>query len=152
MGILSLLSRRARPAPRVNLASPHFKADPFSFYAALRDDTPVCRTLLPTRERAWLITRYDDAGAVLKDERFAKAPGNALTPAHLARRPWFRRRFQSLQRQMLTTDAPDHARLRALVSQAFTPRLIEQMRDRVQRLTDDLLDALQDRGHCDLIR
>jgi cytochrome P450 PksS len=53
---------------------------------------------------------------------------------------------------MLSKDPPDHTRLRALVSQAFTPRLIEQMRDRIQTITDQLLDPVQALGRCDLIR
>jgi cytochrome P450 PksS len=154
MGLLPLLAGNGRPAPAaaVNIADPHFKADPFPFYARLRAEAPVYRTTLPTREPAWLVTRYDDAVAVLKDERFVKDKANALTPAQLARQPWFRKLFKSLQRQMLSTDAPDHTRLRALVSQAFTPRLVEQMRDRVQALTDQLLDPVQARGRLDLIR
>jgi cytochrome P450 PksS len=60
--------------------------------------------------------------------------------------------FQPLQLTMLHMDPPDHTRLRALVSKAFTPKLIEQMRERVQRLTDELLNDVQERGHMDLIR
>src|SRR6266571_274504 len=41
---------------------------------------------------------------------------------------------------------------RALVGKAFTPRLIEQMRDRVEALTEGLLDKVQDDGAMDLIR
>jgi cytochrome P450 PksS len=153
MSFFSLLSAKDQglPGSVVNLASPEFKANPFSFYAALRAEAPIYRTLLPTREPAWLITRYDDAVAVLKDGRFAKDAAKALTPAQLAGQPWFRRRFKSLQRQMLSTDAPDHTRLRALVSQAFTPRFIEQMRGRIQALTDQLLDPVQAQGRFDLI-
>ena len=52
---------------------------------------------------------------------------------------------------MLDTDPPDHERLRALVSKAFTPRLIERMHPRVQEIADALLDAVQDKGEMDLI-
>jgi cytochrome P450 len=58
----------------VNLASREFKADPFPFYAHLRAEQPVCRVsvpLMPGVNEAWLITRYDDVVAVLKDSRFA---------------------------------------------------------------------------------
>jgi cytochrome P450 PksS len=154
MGLISFLTGNGRPAPAgaVNIASPEFKADPFAFYARLRAEAPVYRTTLPTRERAWLVTRYDDAVAVLKDERFVKNPANAMTPAQLARQPWFRTIFRSLQRHLLNLDGADHARLRALVSQAFTPRLVEQMRGRVQALADELLDPVQGRGRLDLVR
>jgi cytochrome P450 PksS len=154
MGLLSLLSGNGRSSPpvAVNIASPQFKADPFPFYARLRAEAPIYRTIMPTREVAWLVTRYDDAVTVLKDERFVKDKANALTPSQLARQPWFRRLFKSLQRQMLSTDAPDHTRLRAFVSQAFTPRLVEHMRERIQALTDQLLDRVQAQGRLDLIR
>jgi cytochrome P450 len=52
---------------------------------------------------------------------------------------------------MLDTDPPDHTRLRALVSKAFTPRLVEGMRGRIQAIADALLDALEDKGDIDLI-
>ena len=52
---------------------------------------------------------------------------------------------------MLQTDPPDHTRLRRLVSKAFTPRMIEQLRPRIQQITDELLDAVQEQGAMDLI-
>jgi cytochrome P450 PksS len=141
------------PLPdRVNIAAPEFKANAYPFYARLRAAEPVCRVTLPTRENAWLITRYDDVALVLKDERFAKDPANAMTPPQLARRPWFRKVFRALNRNILERDAPDHPRLRTLVNKAFTPRLIEPMRPRVAELADSLLDKVQARGRMDLIR
>ncbi len=152
MGLMSLLSwKRRLPRPSVNLASSEFKADPFAFYARLRAEAPVYRMSLPTGEPAWLVTRYDDVVAVLKDERFVKDTANAMRPAQAARQPWFRKVFKSLKRNMLEVDPPDHTRLRALVAKAFTPRLIEQMRGRIQVLTEELLDKVQDRGGMDLI-
>ena len=65
----------------------------------------------------------------------------ALTPEQAARQPWFRKAFKTLKRNMLDLDPPDHTRLRALVHKAFTPRLVEEMRGRIQALTDELLDA-----------
>jgi cytochrome P450 PksS len=142
MSLLSLLMRRPRlPRDGVNLASPEFKANPFAYYARLRAEAPVFRTVLPTNEIAWLVTRYDDVAMVLKDERFVKDTANAMTPEQIAAQRWFRKMFKSLKRNMLERDPPDHTRLRALVSSAFTPRLIEQMRPRIERLADELLDA-----------
>jgi cytochrome P450 PksS len=154
MGLFSLLTGTGRSSPHdpVNIASPEFKANPYPFYARLRAEAPVCRMTLPTRETAWLVTRYDDVAAVLKDERFVKDTANALTPAQAARQPWFRKIFKSLKRNMLNQDPPNHTRLRALVNTTFTPRLVEQLRERVQQLTDDLLDAVQSRGRMDVIR
>jgi cytochrome P450 len=136
----------------VNIASAEFKANPFPFYARLRAEAPVYRMTLPTKEPAWLVTRYDDVAMVLKDERFVKHEANALTPEQIARRPWFRKVFKMLKRSMLNQDPPDHTRLRALVHKAFTPRMIELMRDRVVDLTEELLENVQGRGRIDLIR
>src|SRR5437868_245266 len=142
MGLFSLLTAKSRSSSApINIASPAFKANPYPYYARLRAESPVYRVTLPTKETAWLITRYDDAAMVLKDERFVKDTSNALTPEQAARQPWFRKVFKTLRRNMLEVDPPDHTRLRALVQTAFTPRLVEQMRERVQRLTDELIDA-----------
>jgi cytochrome P450 len=154
MGLFSLWTGEGRSPLRdpVNIASPEFKANPYPFYAQLRAEAPVHRMTLPTKETAWLISRYDDVTMVLKDERFVKDTSNALTPEQDSNQRWFRKLFKALKRNMLDLDPPDHTRLRALVHKAFTPRLIEQMRERVQGLTDELLENVQARGHMDLIR
>jgi cytochrome P450 PksS len=136
----------------VNIAGQEHKANPYPFYARLRAEAPVHALTLPDRRTAWLITRYDDVAAALKDERFAKDKLSVLTPQQLAREPWIPGFVKPLARNMLDLDAPDHPRLRGLVSKAFTPRLVEQMRPRIQALTDQLLDKAQSRGHMDLIR
>jgi cytochrome P450 PksS len=137
---------------RVNIAAPEFKTKAYPYYARLRAEAPVQRVTLPTRETAWLVTRYDDVVLVLKGERFAKDVTNALTPQQLAGRPWFRKVFRALNRNMLQRDPPDHPRLRTLVGKAFTPRLIEPMRPRVEALANSLLDRVEARGCMDLIR
>jgi cytochrome P450 PksS len=135
----------------VNLASPEYNANPYPFYARLRAEAPVYRTTMPTGETAWLVTRYDDAAAVLKDERFIKDKAKALTPEQAARRPWFDKQFSLLWHNMLNQDPPTHTRLRGLVYRAFTPRLIEQMRGRIQALAEELLHQVEGRGRMDVI-
>ena len=154
MSLASILNQKRRPLAdnAVNITSAEFKADPYPFYARLRAEAPVFRVTLPDRQAAWLVTRYDDVSRVLKDEGFAKDRLNALTPEQLAKQPWIPGFFKPLMRNMLDLDGLDHDRLRALVQKAFTPRLVEQMRPRIQKLTEDLLDALQTRNEVDLIR
>lgn len=135
----------------VDVTDAAFKAHPFPFYAQLRARAPVFPISLPTGQRAWLITRYDDVLNVLKDERFAKDPRNALTPEQLRKLPWVPSMFKPLERNMLDLDSPDHTRLRALVHKAFTPRLIEQMRDQIQALTDEFLERAAPGGGMDVI-
>ncbi len=127
------------------LAQPRFKANPYPFYARMRAEAPVFPVSVPFLGRAWIVTRYEDVVTVAKDERFSRdilpklrwLPGFALVP---------------LTRQMLSQDPPDHSRLRKLVSQAFTPRRIDRLRDRIQAVCDELLEAAPRTGSVDLVR
>jgi cytochrome P450 len=94
----------------------------------------------------WLVTRYEDVLAIFKDERFVKDWRKVMTPEQLAQIPPIPDVMKPLSQNMLDTKPPDHERLRALVSKAFTLRLIERMRPRVQAIADALLDAVEDRG------
>ncbi len=129
-----------------DLGSPRFKANPYPFYARLRAEAPVYRTKVGFRLTGWLVSRYDDVLMVLKDDRFA----NNWSP----KMPWFfRSGFASaLTRHMLTQDAPDHTRLRTLVHKAFTPRLVEGLRERIQTVCDDLLKVVARSGRMELVR
>jgi cytochrome P450 len=139
----------------VDISSAEFKADPFPFYARLRAEAPVYKTRLPDGNDAWLVTRYDDVAMVLKDERLAKNRFDVLSPEQLARQPWIPKPFLPLilplLRNMLDLDPPDHTRLRGLVQTAFSPRLVEGMKGRIEELSAELLDAVERRGRMDLI-
>jgi cytochrome P450 len=126
-----------------DLASPAFKANPYAFYARLRAEAPVWRVTLRDRRTAWLVSRYEDVARVLKDDTFAKDKLNAMDPEQRAKTPWVPRFLKPLERNMLDLDDPDHVRLRALVSKAFTPRLIERLRGRIEALCEELLDAME---------
>ena len=134
----------------VDISEPRFRANPYPYYARWRAESPVRCVKLPDKRTAWLVTRYEDVAAVLKDERFGK--DRFKTPELTAKQPWMPKPFLPLAHNMLDQDPPDHTRLRALVLKAFTPRLVEGMRQRVQALTDDLLDAAERGGRMDLIR
>src|SRR5215212_10728252 len=138
--------------PEVDPFDPTFKANPYPTYARLRSTAPVHRVTLPDGRGVWLVSRYDDVASVLRDERFAKDWRNAPLAEQLAHLSPVSKELAKLQiGNFLFLDPPDHQRLRALVSKAFTPRLIEQMRGRVQALADALLDAVEDKGEMDLL-
>jgi cytochrome P450 len=139
-------------AQSVNVLSPEFKSNPFPLLSRLRAYQPVCRVTLPDKTPVWLVTRYEDVKTLLTDERFAKNRYSAMTPEQLRKQPWVPPMFRQLERTMIDLDPPDHTRLRQLVHKAFTPRLIEQMRDRVQTLASELLDAGARKGEMDLVR
>ena len=134
-----------------DLASPTFKANPYPFYARLQAEAPVWRVTLRDRRTAWLVTRYEDVAGVLKDDTFAKDKLNAMDPDQRAKTPWVPGFLKPLERNMLDLDDPDHARLRALVSKAFTPRLIERLRGRIEALCEELLDAMERESGTDLV-
>ncbi|HEX8145261.1 MAG TPA: cytochrome P450 [Pyrinomonadaceae bacterium] len=138
---------------QLNIVGAEFKANPFPLLARLRESEPVFRTHLPdkTKTPVWLLTRYADVFALLKDDRFVKNRRSALTAEQVRRLPWVPPMFRPLERNMLDLDQPDHTRLRALVHKAFTPRLVEQMQERVQTLADELLERVAHRHEMDLI-
>jgi cytochrome P450 len=135
-----------------DLASPAFKANPHPFYARLREEEPVWRTTLPDKRTAWLVTRYEDVAAVLKDDNFAKDPRGAQDQEQRAEGPWVPGFLKPLEQNMLDLDDPDHKRLRTLVSKAFTPRLIERLRGRIEAICQELLGAMERKGRAELVR
>jgi cytochrome P450 PksS len=130
---------------------PAFKADPYPFYAHLRAEQPIHRGTLPGGRAVWLVTRYDDVMMVLHDPRFVKSPGRAMTPEQRQAMPQMTPALKLMNEGLLSQDPPNHTRLRALVSKAFTPRLVERLRPRIQSLADTLLDAMAGKGSADLV-
>jgi len=124
-----------------NPMDPEFVADPYPTYHQLRALDPVHQSPLGF----WVLTRYEDVVAALRDQRFGK---EALA-AFVAER--FGLPVPGAGLSMLDRDPPHHTRLRGLVSKAFTPRVVEVLRPRVQDLVDGLIDAVADQGSMDLI-
>lgn len=136
--------------PPVNITTPEFKARAYAHYARLRAEAPVQKVKLPNGP-AWLVSRYDDVAALLKDGRLAKDRHNAAGSRPMSRLPGVLGFLQAIERNMLDLDIPHHTRLRGLVHLAFTPRLVERMRGRIASLADELLDRAAARGGMDLI-
>jgi len=136
----------------VNIAGRLHKSNPFPLYAQLRAEQPVCPVKLPDGRTMWLVTRYDDVATVLKDERFVKNPAN-VDPAYPApKQLWVPKFAHVLTRHMLNMDKADHTRLRSLVNKAFSPRLVEQMRGRIESLTTELLLGKRGQNQIDLVK
>lgn len=126
-----------------------YRENPYPRYRALRETAPV---YFSPAFRGWILTRYGDVVRVLQDARF----GADRTQAKL---------FKSLDlfgalspefgavvfTTLLMQDPPNHTRLRRLVNKAFTPRVVEQQRARVQEVVDGLLDRVKARGEMKLV-
>ncbi len=121
---------------------PEFHANPYPFYSRLREEDPVHASPLGM----WILTRYDDAIMVLRDPRFGRAGMAERLEARLGMVP-----DPARTPDMLFSDPPDHTRLRALVSRAFTPRVVEAMRAHIQEIVDALLDRVRHAHRMDLI-
>jgi cytochrome P450 len=135
----------------IDFTSPDLKQHPFPVLKDLRTTAPLYRFEMPNGKHAWMVTRYDDVLALIKDPRIVKDIRRVL-PAESATNFVSRSDALSMFRfHMLSSDPPDHTRLRRLVSKVFTPRMIEQWRLRIQHITDELLDQVQSQGQMDLI-
>ncbi|MDT0448478.1 cytochrome P450 family protein [Streptomyces hesseae] len=137
----------------LNPADPGFAHDPYPYYARLRARGPVARVALANGTHAWLVTGYDRAREVLADPRFSNVPpprAGRPKPDSQAQRA-----RACLARHMLNSDAPDHLRLRRLTTAAFTPRRVDALRPRIERLTDGLVaevsGLLAREGTADLV-
>ncbi|MEK7247010.1 MAG: cytochrome P450, partial [Chloroflexota bacterium] len=137
-------------APTFNPFTPGFLADPYPTYRALLRENPV--SWEPMMEM-WIFPRYQDVEAVLthpKGSADRRSANNRF--AEMARQQEQVQDFGPFSRAptMLTSDPPVHTRLRKLVSSAFTPRAVENLRPRIQEIVDGLLDEAEKRGGMDL--
>ena len=126
-----------------NPMDPAFVEDPYPTYRRLREEDPVHHSPLGF----WVLTRYDDVVATLRDSRCIKEP----IATFIAKRFGLSEAPAGLGISMLDRDPPDHTRLRSLVSKAFTPRVVETLRPHIQQIVDGLLDRAEARGSMDLI-
>ncbi|MFB0615014.1 cytochrome P450 [Streptomyces sp. AGS-58] len=128
-----------------------YKSNPYPLYEQMREAGPVHRVLFPSGVQAWLVTGYDAAHAALNDDRLGKNHdrGNDRWRARASIMP--EPQHSQLQVHLLHQDPPKHTRMRRFVTDAFTPRRIEQLRPRLQELADALVDALPEHGPADLV-
>ncbi|MDR7277162.1 cytochrome P450 [Catenuloplanes atrovinosus] len=97
---------------------------------------------LPSGEQVWMVTGYQVARAALTDGRLSKAPRDPDSYSDAD---------NAINRHMLSSDPPDHTRLRRLVAAAFTTRRVEELRPRIERIADTLLDEMRGSDRVDLI-
>jgi len=124
-----------------NPMDPEFIADPYPTYHRLRAEDPVHHSPLGF----WVLTRYEDVVAALRDPRLIKEPIAAFVAAR------FGAAIPAMGLSMLDRDPPDHTRLRGLVNKAFTPRVVEGLRPHIQKIVDGLLARVEGAGTMDLI-
>jgi len=120
-------------------------------FARLRQEAPVTPAKLTRWQSVYLINRYEDAVAALKDERIIKNPKSVSAKGSGQGMPWMPKAFEPLLHNMLNMDDPDHRRLRNLVHKAFTPRMIMGLAGRIDTIANELLDKALAENSVDLI-
>ena len=133
------------------LAAPALYADPYPVFREMRDEQPVYWS---ERFNSWLVTRYADVVIGLRDRRLSGRRTSTFIDQQLP--PDMQDLVAPLKRQLESfigfTDPPDHTRLRKLVTAAFTSRVAEAARPRIQAVVDQLIDRVVESGSMDLIR
>jgi cytochrome P450 len=137
---------------RFELLDPTALDDPYPIYDQMRATAPMYRD---RRFLGWILTRYDDVAAVLKDPRVSSKRPTADEPigrslASVADELRELRAFQS--RWMLYLDPPDHSRLRSLVGSSFTATRVAAMRGRIEDLVEELLGPARETHGFDVVR
>jgi cytochrome P450 len=127
------------------LFTPEHYADPHPIYRRMRTEAPIWHS----PDDAWLLTRYADCEAILRDTRWSS------NPAHRAGGPSeefnAREGIAAGGSVLLFMDPPDHTRIRNLVNRSFTPKAVTAWRERISEIVDDLLDEAAERGRIELI-
>ncbi|WP_437333341.1 cytochrome P450 [Sorangium sp. So ce394] len=118
---------------RLNLLSPELRANPYPFYAELRRSAPVCQV---EPGGLWALSRYDDVAFALKNTELFSAQGGrvAVLPPWLDRNP--------MADSLLLMDPPEHTRTRALVSRAFSTRVVPRIEPVLRAVTREFVERL----------
>jgi cytochrome P450 len=127
--------------------APEHRADPHPIYDRLRAEDPIHHD----PDDFWILTRYADCEAILRDPRWSSNPTHARVQRPIEERSAREAVAELDFPVLLFMDPPDHTRLRKLVSKAFTPRSVERLRPRIQQLVDELLDRAVERQGMELI-
>ena len=129
---------------RVDFASESFFRDPAATVAMLRGIGPVVETRFPIVGQVWVTTTHEATARMLKDSATftLRKEGGAIAGVQW----WMPKLVQALASNMLTTDEPDHARLRGIVDEAFRRRAILDMQPRIRAIADDLAGRLFEKG------
>lgn len=129
-----------------NPADPSHVADPYPFYRRLRDEAPVYWW---AAGHMWLLSRYVDVEATLKDPRFTT---DIRCWRHYQQQSGMPASIVEIrERGLLTVSREDHTRIRKLVAPSFMPRVAESREALVQRIVDDLLAEVGDADEFDLL-
>lgn len=140
--------RPARTLDDIDLYDPetYVAGVPHDMFALLRREAPVFWHRDPDGPGFWAITKYDDLIAVSKDPKtFSSAARTSLLKEPKPED------MDTMRLMMLNMDPPRHSKLRLLVNKGFTPRMTARMEPHIRHLTNEIIDAIAERGTCDFV-
>lgn len=134
----------------LNLQRAEIRANPYPYYEQLRIQDPIH---WDEDLGFWVFTRYRDIDSLYTDERFSRAQGlmrgfERLSPGE---RKIAEPVYHSFAKTVFYADPPYHTHLRGLMNHAFTPRRVERLRARVQKIVDELLDVVEAQSQPDIV-
>ncbi|MGZ4160234.1 MAG: cytochrome P450 [Neobacillus sp.] len=128
----------------LSFTTTEFFQNPYPFYEKLRSIHSIYWGNL-LKYPGWYVTGYEEAITILKDTRFK----NRIPM------PQTSKKYESLKNiqndMMVFKNQPDHKRLRFLVSNVFTPRMVEHLRPYIQETVNDLLSQFQNKKTMDVV-
>ena len=135
--------------PRLDITGQDYLRNPTDGIARLRADGPVVPMRFPIIGRVWVTTTEAAANGMLKASQSFTLRRNGMT---VGMQWWMPRSFRALANSMLTTDEPDHTRLRGIVDEAFRRRAVLDMEPRVMAMADELAaDLFREGTPADLV-
>lgn len=136
-------SRPSAPGLQALADNPAFRKNPYPFYEILRHQQPVFHS----PAGFWLLTRYAECHAVLSDDRF----GYPRNDSEASRADETAAGFTSQRDFFFFKNPPDHTRIRAIVRDSLSPKVVHGLRPYVQSAADQLLDEALPKGEFDLV-
>ena len=140
--------RTASADPR----NPDFYQDPYAFYAALHAAAPA---FIWENYGHWCFAGFKEVNALLRDKRFGRQILHVATREELGLpepKPHTAAFDQTEKYSLLALEPPAHTRLRTLVNRAFVSRNVEQLRPRIARLANELIDGFEADGRAELLK
>lgn len=146
------MNNQSTTIPQVDLLGDAFAQNKREVFRQLRQTSPVALTKMGDKP-AYVLTRYHDIETALTHPDIIKDTSNIQYEQgkHTNALPWMPKVFSAMMHSMLHSDDPNHRRLRSLVHNAFTPRMVENLEGRIETLANDLIDRMLERGTVDLI-
>lgn len=137
---------------KYEIYTPEFKNNPYPVYAEMRENEPIFQQPgLDGETMLWFVTSYELIDQILSDPRFVRDMHLAITDEQRAQLNEPPPHVAMIDNHMLNKDGADHRRLRTLVTKAFTPKAIREMRGRIEEIANRLLNGVIEDGEMDLV-